>query len=147
MEHLSSTPDMQDSAFDLNTEVANILGEEAAFYSKAEFKTVVTKYLEKHVEARRRKTFFFRSDYNLAVRRLREDNDKDLWTSQNRSWIRCTFFLKEFGTPLHPNSQLGKKQSEIPVCPYDCIYSILCKLHDGVHNHVGQKAMWRTVCV
>jgi hypothetical protein len=59
--------------------------------------------------------------------------------------VRNNFDLKELGTPLHPVSQLVKSRSGIPVCPYDRVYEILCKLHGGIQKHAGQKAMWQTV--
>lgn len=133
-----------DLPFDFDNEISNIVGDEVQFFTKEEFKTVVRRFLDKRVENRRRKTFFFRLNYDAAVTIL-QDKASKLGSSQQRSWLRHTFSLRDLGTPVHPILQLIKTQTEIPVCPYDRIYSILCNLHSSVHQHVGTKAMWNTV--
>ena len=140
----SPAQEVQDAVFDIDLEIENVAGSEAGFYTKDKFKAVVRKFLDDHAETRRRRTFCFRSDYDLAVRILQNKNTT-LGSAKNRNWVRSTFELKELGTLQYPVPQLVKKRSKLPVCPYDHIYDVLCKLHDGIHKHVGQKAMWDLV--
>src|SRR5215510_5847386 len=88
-----SAREMQDSTFDLDHEIDNVIGSEAGFYTKEEFKTVVRQFLDHHAEPRRRRTFFFRSDYDLAVKILQDNRNAKLGNVKQRSWVRCTFEL------------------------------------------------------
>jgi hypothetical protein len=135
-----------DAHFELDEEISQVLGDDADFVSKSEFKTLVKSFLEKRVETRRRKTFFFRSDYDLALKILKDGSNKKLSSIQHRSWVRRTFSLKDIGAPVQPLLQLVKTNTGIPVCPYDYIYSVLGKLHGSTHQHAGQRAMWDSVC-
>jgi hypothetical protein len=135
------------SFFDIDHETDNVIGNEFMFFfTKEEFKTIVRQYLNEHAEPRRRRTFFFRRDYDMAIDILRKENNTKIADSKQRSWVRNTFELNELGTPEHPFFRLIKKRSGIPVCPYDRVYNVLCTLHEGVHKHVGQRGMWDTVC-
>lgn len=141
----SATYEVQHSVFVLEHEIENVFGNETEVYTKDEFKTVVRQFLDEHADARRRKTFLFRSDYDLAIEILQNTGNTKIADAKQRSWVRGTFALKELGTPQNPIPQLLKKRSGIPVCPYDRIYDVLSKIHINTHNHVGQKAMWDTV--
>ena len=141
----SRVHEAQNSVFDLDHEVQTIIGNEAEFCTKEDFKTVVRQFLDSHAETRRRRTFFFRFDYDLAVKILQNEGGTNIADTKHRSWVRNNFELRELGTAQHPIPQLVKCRSGLPVCPYERIYDVLCKLHRGIHKHVGQKAMWHTV--
>ncbi|CAG8617751.1 3347_t:CDS:2 [Gigaspora rosea] len=53
--------------------------------------------------------------------------------------------MRDLGTQTNLIIQLIKLDSNLPECPVDKIYKMLCSLHQGALKHVGSSKLWVTV--
>ncbi|KAF0439684.1 retrotransposon nucleocapsid protein [Gigaspora margarita] len=120
---------------------------EYPFLSRDAFENLLAKYLDSKSVNRRRKTFITREDFDFCIKVLQTPTDTTTGTAKDYYWAKKLFTLRDLGTLANPIIQLIKLDSNLPVCPVDKIYEMLCSLHQEALKHVGSSKLWEAVYI
>lgn len=115
------------------------------FLSCNAFDELLSRYLSSKSVNRRCKTFITREDFDFCIKVLKDPTNTIIGSAKDRYWAKNTFSIRDLGTSANPIIQLIKTDSNLPVCPVDKIYEVLCNLHQGVLKHVGSSKLWDAV--